>query len=315
MSKKRKKRRRTPKPLQPATTAVTSDDEVDDVEEVEETDGSKPARAPGPAPSPFPSLGISLARGASAVGAHPVTLAAAFLSLLATWGAFVGVGAVVGPRLLGVMMSVSPSHLFSDVPVALDAGGTSAVGLAAVVGIVILRALTYGLLLVLILQALRGGRPEFGAALRRLPQVIPRLVGLYVFETAAVVFAQQLIAAFLPQFGILVLAAGIYFLVFAPVVLVAEEVPIQEALRRGLRAARLPGTRHLMLVMAYFLVLVYTAAVAPLGLIAPATPSVVVWAFALLATFVHVAVLAAFAYRWLEVRDEVAEGPAPRRRP
>jgi hypothetical protein len=247
------------------------------------------------------------------VGAHPITLAAAFLSLVATWGVFVGIGAIVTPRLLGILMSVSPSHLFSDVPVALGAGGSSAVGLAALVGIVVLRAVTFGLLVVLILQALRDGAPDLRAALGRLPRVVPRLVGLYVFETAVVVFAQQLIGAFLPQFGILVLAAGIYFLVFPPVVLVAEEGSVQDALRRGVRAARLPGTRHLMLVMAYFLVLVYTAALAPLGLIAPATPSVTAWAFALLATFVHVSVLAVFSYRWLAVRDEVPEGPAPRR--
>ncbi len=44
----------------------------------------------------------------------------------------------------------------------------------------------------------------------------------------------------------------------------------------------------------------------------PVTPTLVVWAYALFINFVHVAILAAVAYRWLTIRDEVLAW-APRR--
>jgi hypothetical protein len=99
----------------------------------------------------------------------------------------------------------------------------------------------------------------------------------------------------------------LHFLAFAPVVAAAEGVPAGAALRIGMRASRLPGARHLTLVLLYVLVVLYAelGAAAVGGEAHPATPSVLTWGVALLATVGHVVMLGALAYRWDVVRDQV----------
>ena len=309
MSKKRKKRRRTPKPVTAVAPATVDEQEAGEPDEEEASAGRRATLAP----SPFPPLAESMARGMRAVGASPATLAIAFLTLLAIWGVLVAMGTAVQPGILSMLASAPPAHLFFiDVPAALTTVDSTPAGLGVVLALVTLRALTFGLLISMVVETLRGGRSNVRAALVQLPRLVPRMVILYVVEVAAVVFAQLVVSAFLPQLSTLAAAVGLYFLVFAAIVVVAEDIPVQEVLRRSLRAARLPGTRHLTIVMAYFIVVTYTPMLAPIGPAPPATPSIAAWAFALAITFVHVAVLAAFAFRWLEVRDEVAQGRAGR---
>jgi hypothetical protein len=184
----------------------------------------------------------------------------------------------------------------------------------AVAGLTALRGITFALLALLILQVLREGRTSLAAAARALPRTATVMGALYLIQFGLVVAAFQLLLGFLQQLAILSIVAALYFLAFAPVVAAAEGEGPRQALRRGYRAARLPGTRHLSLVAAYFLVLFYSGAVAPFGVLAPATPTLGAWAYGLFATFIHVSVLAAFAYRWLEVRDQVpAAAPATRK--
>jgi hypothetical protein len=45
--------------------------------------------------------------------------------------------------------------------------------------------------------------------------------------------------------------------------------------------------------------------------LAPATPEILTWAYGLVMTFVHVAVLGALVFRWGEVRDQVTAGSPP----
>jgi hypothetical protein len=253
-----------------------------------------------------------VARGLWALGGSPVTLAAAFLALLATWAAFVVLGVEATPRFLAVVMAVSPAHLFTDVPVAFGAG-TAVLTVAAVVGLALLRAVTFGLLTLLMRETLDGGGADLRAAARRLPRAVLNLFTVYVVEVGLVVVLLQLVAGFLGSLSIIVVVAALYFLTFVPVVAAVEGVSFQEAFRRGFRAARLPGTRHVTLVVAYFLLLFYAASVSPFGILAPATPTVLVWGFAMLTTFIHVGVLGALVYRWLAVRDQVPAGPAPAR--
>jgi hypothetical protein len=247
------------------------------------------------------------------VGSSPPILAVAFLSLLATWGAFVLLGAEPSPRTLAVLLSAPPVHVFSDAPIAIprDASATFSVG--AVAGLAALRGITFGLLSLLIIDALRGGAVSVTAALRVLPRTALVFAGLYLVQFGLVLAAFQLLVGLLGQLAFLAIAAGLYFLVFSPVVAASEGDWPGQAVRRGARAARLPGTRHLTMVMAYFLVLFYSGAVAPFPVLGPATPSVGAWAYGLVSTFIHVSVLAAFAYRWLVVREQVPVA-APRRK-
>jgi hypothetical protein len=229
-----------------------------------------------PSAAPAPPLAESAARGLRAVGSSPLILGTAFASLLATWGAFVALGVEPGARVLAVLMSLSPGHVFSDVPVAAAAGDATG-ALLGVIGLGVVRSTTFGLLTLLVVDAVRSGRPDLRAAVRRLPRVGASLFALYVVEVAAVVVLLQALVGFLGPFGILAVIGALYFLIFAPVIVAAEGASTREALRRSVRAARLPGTRHIALVMVYF--------------------------------------LGALAFRWLRLRDAVPAQPAPSRRP
>jgi hypothetical protein len=177
-----------------------------------------------------------------------------------------------------------------------------------------------GLLTLLVVNAVRDGAPDLRRALRRLPRLVGALVLIYVFEfvlVLAVPIAFQTLGG--PQLAFLgVLATllfGLHFLVFAPVVAAAEDLPAMESMRRSARAGRLPGMRHFALALLYFVFVYWLVTVNPTGgLLPPATPSLLTWTFALVATLVHVGVLGAVAYRWMAVREEKAV-TTPRPRP
>lgn len=300
-----KRRRRAARRRSEATkTAAHTGDGAESPESKAE-ERSRPR--PGPARSPFPPLPLSVSRGMWAVGATPLTLAWTFLSLLAAWALFVALGVEATPRFLTVVMAISPAHLFTDVPVGFGAGTGLAV-FVTVAAMGLLRALTFGLLTLLILGWLEEGRADLRTALRRLPRSATVLFAVYLVEVGVIFVLLQLAAGFLGPLSLLVVVAALYFLVFVPVVAVVENASVRESFRRGFRAARLPGTRHLTLVMVYFLLLFYAASVSPFGIVSPATPDVATWGFAMIVTFVHAGVLGAVVYRWLAVRDEVPAG-------
>jgi hypothetical protein len=302
MTSKRQRRRSrgsSPKPRPSSTPVETKAIAKEDT-------GATGKGSARPVPeSPFSTLSVTLARGLRAVGSSPEILGVAFLSLLVTWAAFVLLGAEPGPRTLSLLMSAAPVHIFSDAPVALAPGASPQSWAMAIAGLAVLRGISFALLTLLVVQALRDGRASLRDAVRALPRTAFVFVGLYLIEFGLVVAAFQLLLAFLGQLAILAIVAGLYFLVFAPIVAAAEGDGPRTAIRRAMRAARLPGTRHISLVLMYFLILFYSGAVAPFGVLSPATPSFAVWAYAMVATFIHVSVLAAFASRWLEVRDKV----------
>jgi hypothetical protein len=264
---------------------------------------SKPATPGALAASPFPGLGVTLGRGLGVVGSSPAVLVTAFVGLLATWTTFVLLGVEAAPQFLAVAMAISPANLFTDVPVAFAEGGTATV-LVTIGGLAILRAVTFALLIALIGDGLEG-RPGLRAAVRRLPRAGMTLMAVYLVEVGVVVILLQLVAGFLGQLSLLVVAAAIYFLAFVPVVAVVDGEGLQAAFRRGVRAARLPGTRHLTLVFLYFLFLFYAASISPFGPLPPATPTVPIWILGLAMTFLHCGVLGGLVYRWLAVRDQV----------
>ena len=259
--------------------------------------------------SPFPPMGRSLLAGARAVAGSPVILATAFLGLLGTWALHVVFGPEPTPAGLAVLVSIPPVHVLGDAFLAIPRGASAAFSLGVVATLALLRALTFGTLCVLILQALRDGRPSARDAIRALPRILLVFAALYVLQFGLLLAGYVIVTGFLGQLGSLVAASvGLYFLAFSPVIAAAEgDLPAQ-ALRRGARAARLPGTGHLLLVMGYVLVLSFSNAVAPFPVVGPATPSIAAWAYGLTLTFVHVSVLAALTYRWLAIREEV---PAP----
>lgn len=266
------------------------------------------------AESPFPPLGKSLAQGLRVVGSSPPILAVAFLSLLATWVLFAALGVQADPRGLAVLLPVLPAQVLGDASVAIPRGASAVSSISALAGLAALRAVTYGLLCLLIVAALRDGKASISEAMRSLPRVVVVFIGLYLVQFGLVLAGIQVLSLLLPQFGFLGMVAGLYFLGFSPVVAAAEGHAPGPAVRRGARAARLPGNRHLTLVLVYFLLLVYSGAIAPFPAFGPSTPNIGVWSYALVFTFVHISVLATLAYRWLLVRDQVPAVAPPRKR-
>jgi hypothetical protein len=306
-------RRRRKRPARPAATREPRTSPNGETTQANESKAKGVADRPrGLAPSPYPGLGITLARGLGVTGSSPVILATAFLGLLATWATFVLLGAEASPRFLAVAMAISPANLFTDVPVAFAPGDTVLVVVSVVV-LALLRSVTAGLLIALIADGFEG-RPNLRAAVLRLPRIGSTLAAVYLVEVGVVVVLLQLVAGLLGQLSLLVVAAAIYFLAFVPVIAVMENEGLQGSFRRSVRAARLPGTRHLTLVFLYFLFLFYAASISPFGTLSPATPSLPTWVFGLALTFLHVSVLGGLVFRWRAVRDQVPSGPAPPRR-
>jgi hypothetical protein len=292
----------------PETTAATE----------AETEGTKDTGKRGPGgdaarrgfgsvPSPYPPFAESIGAGFRAAGSSAPVLAVAFVGELMIWGLFQALGAPTPAGALAGLMGLPPVHLVFEVPVARSlASGSAQVGL--LLAVVAIRALILGLLCLMLVDVLRRGTADVGGGLRRLPRVWASMAQFYVIEVAMVLAAPLILGLLGPQFigigTILVMIVGLQFLILAPAAIAAEDAPASEAIRWSLRAARLPGLRHFGLVLTYFF-LTFSVLIPASGFgLQPATPSILVWAFALVVTFLHTGVLGAFVYRWLAVRDE-----------
>lgn len=267
-------------------------------------------------PSPYPTLGDSLAAGAGPVGASPVILGTAFLLMLVLWGLFLAPRGIGSASLLSVMGSLPPVSLLSDGLILLQDPTGALRPFLSVIGVMVVRAVGLALLAGLVVMAIRDGRPDLRGAMSKLPRLSWRLFAILSAQLGLALGVFILLQGFLGvQFAVLFSwIMGLYFLAFAPVILVAEDLPAAEVLRRSVRAARLPGMRHLALVLAYFAFIFWVSTATLEPTVPPATPSFLTWLVVLGSTFVHVATLGILAYRWLAVRDQVPAGPAPRRR-
>lgn len=278
------------------------------VEEAEPIAKGSPSRAEAARDTPVPALAPSVAAGLRAVGSSPEILAVVFLSVLLTWGTFVLLGTEPSGGTLSLLFTVPPVEVvFGDGAVVLLPGQSGQATVIAIAGLAIVRGLTYALVTMLVVQVLRDGTASVRQAFVALPRAGLVFAGLYLAHFGMTVAAALLVQQYLPQLSVLVIPAGLYFLAYSPVVAAAEGDGPRQAIRRGVRAARLPGTRHLTLGFAYFVFVFFSGSIAPFGPLPPATPSIGAWAYGLGATFVHVSVLAAFAFRWLEVREHVPE--------
>jgi hypothetical protein len=257
-------------------------------------------------PSPYPPLGVTLARGLRTVGASWPTLAAVFVASLVTWIAFAAIGEESNPRFMVSELAVPPANIFLTDISTMFAFGSAVGTLGVMVGLGVLRAATYGAILLMIDRRARTPDVTFGETARRFPKLFVSLVAIYIVEVTVAVVVQQVAVGLIgPQFFLLGVIATLYFLAMVPVVAAAEDATAQESLRRGFRAARLPGTRHLALVMAYAILMLSLLLLMPGAVLAPATPTFTTWLLFLLASFVHASVLAGLHYRWMVVRDEV----------
>ena len=271
--------------------------------------------------SPYPPLGTSLARGFAAVAGSPWALGAVFASALLAWIVFLAIGGESDPQLLMAQFAIPPVNAFVlDRAVLFGAGGTVVTLLLILVGLGVLRAGTLTAVLLAIDRSLLGPerssaevaeKAEVAQVRARFPKVFVTLFAVYVLELTLAVVVQQIVAGFIgPLFLFPASIIALYFLALVPVVAAAEGAPARTAFSRGVRAARLPGTRHLTLVMLYAVLVQLLFVFRPGPVVPPATPGYLTWVIVLLVTVLHAGFLGALYYRWLAVRDEV-----PARRP
>ena len=325
MSRKRRRKRsqrgKTRSRPTPATEVVDAEPVTEpEAPERSEADAARRPRglfAPRTDRGPYPPFGVSLARGFRAAGASPAVLAVAFAYVLGMWALYSVTGRPLAPPVIPILTALPPLHILVDVQEIFGAGLSTLTGFGLAVAVMAIRAVFLALLVLLLLDRLRGRPTDLRGTLRRLPSTALALVMIYAIEFALVQGLPSLFATFGPQFaniGLLIaLVGGLMMLVMAPVA-AGDGLPAQEALRRGWRAARLPGGRHFGLVLLYFFFyywLFFNALAA--AAFAPATPTIGSWILALAATFIHTGTLGAFVYRWVVVRDEIPAGPAPPR--
>jgi len=267
-------------------------------------------------PSPHPPLGETLRRGVPPA-ADPRVLAVAFLFVLALWSLITALGSEAPPALMSGFWAVPPISLFFDANVVSSVVPDALPSLGLLVVVLALRSASTTAVVRWMGRELQvDAEGEHPQQRRGMVATALSMFAIHSAELGLVLIVFTLAQGFLgPQIGaLLAWGLGIYFLGFVPSVVAVEGVSAAEGLRRGFRAARLPGARHLSLVMLYLLVTLWLSQFAPGGPLPPATPSIGVWAYTLAATFAHLAALGALTYRWIVVRGVVPAGPAPRRR-
>ena len=289
----------------------------------------RPSRTPaGPFPrgtfdTPFPPIRTALARGFVTVGASTGLLAAVFAVELVRWVGLVILGfeGPPGPTLL-TSIALPPINTAFDLFNAQSIFGAQLASSIALLAFFSIDSVVLALFAAIVVQRLEGDE-GVGDALRRGARAIPIVLTAQVIAVSGLLLGNQILPilggglAFLGQFAILL--GLIFFLANVPIAAVRLRVGIQETIRRAGRAGILPGSRHLLLCVLYFFVtymmlpVVFLAA--PEGARFGVNPSIGVWVIALVASFIHLGFLAAFAYRWIAAEDDIPTEPVRIRRP
>jgi hypothetical protein len=271
------------------------------------------------AASPYPPFRTTFLRAFRALGASPAILLLPLLFVGGLWIGLVAVGLEVFPRTLVEAMALPPvSSFYTDWIIPASITGQSLGTLAIIVVITIVRSAVWAVLVGMLLEALEYGTVTMVGVLQGL-RAFRTILAVMLASLFAILASIILLPAILGSIGLLVftfvLAGGIYLLPFAPAAAVRGNLPPAEAFRRSIRAARLPGPRHMVLAVLYFFVVLLLVAFVPGGSIITANPPLAEWIWDLAGTVVQVLFLAAFCERWLAVEDIVPTGPAPRRQP
>lgn len=191
-------------------------------------------------------------------------------------------------------------------------------GFFAILGFVAWRAIVQALLVVAIVETLRGS-PLGRWTLVRAIGVLPVALAVNMAGVGLLTIASIAGPALGPAFGLLIqmgaLVGGVYLLSFAPVIAADGRRRLSETMGRSVRAARMPGAGNLTFASIYVVASI-ALLVAPgkPGAELGVNPTVGAWVLVVIAGVLHIVVLAALAFRYLSVADEVPEA-APKRRP
>jgi len=272
-----------------------------------------------PGATSWPTIPRALARGFVTVGSSPGLLLSSFLLLFLMWVALVALGLEGPPARMVNLLALPPVSTYFDALNGVTIYGLGSVGFIAASVFLVIRSVVLALLAGMIVQLLEGGGNAAGGLVRGL-RAIPVTIAVNLLTLAMMVTGSVVLPLLGAGLGflasVLTLVAALFLFVFAPIVAVREpERPFYDIIRRGARAALLPGSRHLLMCLGYiFLTLPILVALAPGGALLGVNPSLAMWTYALVCTFVHLSFLAAFAYRLMAVEDEIPEQPVRVRR-
>ena len=307
--KRRRPQRPRPTPAEPETT-----------EGVEE---EVPQRRPfgsgllSGGPSAMPPIGRSLGNGMLAIVSSPIMLGIAVVVPLLAWIALLALGFEGRPSLLVDVLALPPISTYFDLGT-----GESLLSLGpsflVFIGIaVLLRSLLYGLLAGMIVETLEDGRVSKWGLLRGVT-AIPTVLAVNLLSFSLILASNVIFPVLGPGIGLLAaigaLVGGLFFLGFAPTAAVRQQRGVVESIRRSGRAAMLPGSRHVLFCAIYFFIaLPVVVGLAPGGSEITANPTLSGWIFILAASVLHLAFMAALAFRWIGVEPAVPEEPVRRR--
>jgi len=272
-----------------------------------------------PADTGWPSVSKSVGRGFVTVGTSPLVLLSSFALVLLLWLALVGLGLEGPPGRLVNLLALPPISTYFDALNGVTIYGFGPMGFIAATAFLLARSVLLALITAFIVRIYEG-EGSVGETLARGARVIPVAMGVNLLTLAMMVAGSIVLPVLGAGLGflasVLTLVAALFLFVFAPVVALREPGrPLYEVVRRGARAALLPGSRHLLMCLLYiFLTLPILVALAPGGALLGVNPELATWVYALLCTYVHLAFLAAFAFRLMSIEEDIPEEPVRIRR-
>jgi hypothetical protein len=266
--------------------------------------------------SQMPKIRTSVARGFVTIVGLAAFVVGIEALLFVVWIVLVALG-FQGPFASMVSaLALPPLGTSFDATLATSIFGLQG-GIFGITAFVLFRGIWVAWLTAAVVEALDTGRltpATLASGLRALPVSLATSVLGVAFLTLSSFFAPLLG----PGIGILIqvggLILGVYLFVFAPVIAVAERRALPDCLTRSIRAARMPGVGNLGMAALYVIpaIAIIVAPGKP-GNVIGVNPSAGAWVLVLVVNVLHAAMLAAFAFRYLAIADEVP-APAPRAR-
>jgi hypothetical protein len=268
--------------------------------------------------SPLPPLGRSLGEGFLATAGHLPILLLVLAFGPVYWLALLAAGSDHFP--LGGMADVfalAPIGSLIDSQVADQLYGPSLAGLWFIVGAAFLRSTFVAVAAGWMAEAIEYRQVSPVGLLRGL-RALRSVVAAHVLLVVTYILATNILLPYLGALGQLfvpvVLVGGIHLLAFVPAVAVREQRRTREVFRRSIRAALLPGGRHLVSTLGYFLLALVVFLPGARTSTFTANPPLLVWVFVQAGSLFHAVFLGVFTYRWMAVEDQVPDEPLRLRR-
>ena len=267
------------------------------------------------APSVYPKFGETMAAGARTVLGSPGLVLSIMVVVLALWFGLLAIGLDHVPLYYQNLLALPPLSSFFDLNIVFTVAGSGWGTIAMVVALTVVRSVIFAIFTSLIVERLDAGRASFDGV-RRGFRCVPPFAGIFFVQITLIYVAQGLVQVLGASIGGLLffaaLVGGVHFLAFAPIIVVRNATTARSALGTSIRAARLPGSRHVGLVLLYFTVAFLAPSFVPMSSAYTVNPAVVTWAVLLAVSIFHFVIIAALAYRFGVIEDDVPP-PAPKR--